>query len=64
MATLVSAPLPDLDLEEQSIIVVDTGDAAAIITRMVVHFTQAAPDDVAANLEPVAPLFAYAPEAV
>jgi hypothetical protein len=43
MTTLISAPLPDLDLEESSIISVDTGDAAAIITRMVVHFTQDVP---------------------
>jgi hypothetical protein len=59
MATNVSAPLPDLDLEASSIITVDAGDAAAVITRMVVHFTQNAPE-LPTKLEPFTPLFVYA----
>lgn len=58
MATFVSAPLPDLDLEEASIITVDTGDAAAVITGMVVHFTQDVPD-VPLKVELLPPLYAH-----
>lgn len=61
MATNTSAPLPDLTLEEKSILVVDTGDAAAIITRVVIHFAQDVPD---VDVKPVqvGPLLAYVPQ--
>jgi hypothetical protein len=62
MPTTVSAPLPDLDLEGSSVIVVDTGDTDAIITRMVVHFTQDVPEE-AVKVTPAQPLFAYGPTA-
>jgi hypothetical protein len=42
MATRIAAPFPDVDLEEKSIIEVDTGNGA-LITRVVVHFTQDIP---------------------
>jgi Mg2+/Co2+ transporter CorB len=44
MATDVSAPLPDLTLEEQSLLVIDTGDNAATITGLVIHVSQDVPD--------------------
>jgi hypothetical protein len=40
MATNVSAPLPDLNLEEQSILTIDTGDPGAVITEVVIHVSQ------------------------
>lgn len=43
MPTPLSAPLPDLDLEEKSILTIDTGDASAIITQVVIHFSQEVP---------------------
>jgi hypothetical protein len=58
MATDVSAPFPDLDLEEQSIIEVDLGDVGAAITGVVVHFTQNVPD-VPAKIELLPPLYAH-----
>lgn len=61
MATDVSAPLPDLTLEESSLLVIDTGDNAATITRIVIHVSQEVPDDVLVQkVEPFAPLFTYA----
>jgi hypothetical protein len=57
MPTDVSAPLPDLDLRDQSLMTVDTGDPNAIITSLVIHVSQQAPDDL---LEPSGP-FAYTP---
>lgn len=60
MPTDLSAPFPDLDLEEASIITVDLGNAASKITRVVVHFTQAVPED-AVTVAPFTPLFVYAP---
>jgi Mg2+/Co2+ transporter CorB len=44
MATDVSAPLPDLTLEESSLLVIDTGDNAATITGVVIHVSQDVPD--------------------
>jgi hypothetical protein len=58
MATDVSAPFPDVDLEEQSIITVALGDPLAKITRVVMHFTQDVPED-AISVEPFLPLFTY-----
>jgi hypothetical protein len=58
MPTDVSAPFPDLDLEEQSIIEVDLGDAASVITGLVVHFTQNVPD-LPAKIELLPPLYAH-----
>lgn len=43
MPTFVSAPLPDLAMEESSRIVVDAGDPGAVITSMVIHFMQNVP---------------------
>lgn len=61
MATDTSAPLPDLTLEEKSQLVVDTGDVGAIITRIVIHFSQDVPE---ADVKPekVGPLLAYVPQ--
>lgn len=42
--TNVSAPLPDLSLEEETIITVNSGDPGAIITQLVIHFTQDVPE--------------------
>ena len=53
MTTDVSAPLPDLDLRDQSILTVDTGDAAAIITSLVIHVAQDIPPDALALLPPL-----------
>lgn len=61
MPTFVSAPLPDLDLEEQSVITVDTGDALAVITGMVVHFTQDVPD-VPLKIALLPPLLVHEPQ--
>lgn len=62
MPTDISAPFPDLDLEEQSIIEVDLGDALAKITGLVVHFTQDVPE-LDANFQILNPLLAYGPDA-
>lgn len=58
MATDLSAPFPDLDLEEQSIITVALGDAASKITGLVVHFTQDVPE-LPAKIELLPPLYAH-----
>ncbi len=56
--TAISAPLPELDWNELSIISVDTGNASAKITELVIHLSQDVP--VAAVSAPlVAPLFTY-----
>lgn len=62
MPTFVSAPLPDLDLEESSVISVDTGDALAVITGMVVHFTQDVPEEPI-KIPKLPPVVTYGPEA-
>jgi hypothetical protein len=46
MATDVSTALPDLTLDSNATIEVDTGDVNAIITSLVVHVSQDAPQDV------------------
>jgi len=51
--TDVSAPLPDLDLRDQSILTVDTGDANAIITKLVIHVSQDIPAEALAQLPPL-----------
>lgn len=53
MADDVSAPLPDLDLKEQSILTVDTGDNNAVITQLVIHLSQDAPPEAVASLTPL-----------
>jgi hypothetical protein len=58
MPTDVSAPLPDLDLRDQSILTVDTGDPNAIITSLVIHVSQDIPAEALALLPP---LLAYLP---
>lgn len=58
MATNVSAPLPDLSLEAQAILTVDALDAGAVITSMVIHFTQELPRELLAPALP--PMFGYA----
>ena len=52
MPTDLSAPLPDLNLQDQSILTVDAGDSSAVITLLTIHLSQDVPDD----LLPVAPL--------
>lgn len=59
---VVSAPLPDLDLEVRSVLTVDTGDPFALVTALVIHVAQDTPDEVLKQLT-VAPAFAYGPEA-
>jgi hypothetical protein len=63
MATRIAAPFPDVDLEEKSIIEVDTGNANAVITRVVVHFTQDIPD-LDEKFAVLNPLLTYGPDAV
>jgi hypothetical protein len=59
MATKISAPFPALELEEKSIVGVDTGNVNAKITRMVVHFTQDVPEEaLVADL--IVPPYVYA----
>lgn len=60
MATDVSAPLPDLTLEESSLLVIDTGDNSATITGLVIHVSQEVPDDVLVQaVKPWVPTFVY-----
>ncbi len=56
--TDVSAPLPDLTWPDQATITVDTGDANAVITGLVIHLSQDVPEDVV-NAQPYVPLFVY-----
>lgn len=42
----ISAPLPDLQLRDQSVLEVDTGDPGAVITQLVIHLAQGVPEDV------------------
>ena len=53
MAADVSASLPDLNLQDQSIVTVDSGNALVPITSLVVHGTQADPDSPLPQLETV-----------
>lgn len=63
MATTVSAPLFDLNLEEQSLLVANTGDVNAIITRIVIHFSQEVPA-VEQKIDLVPPLLNRLPQGV
>ena len=60
MATLVSAPLPDLELATTCSITVDTGDPAAIITRIIVHLSAEIPEG-AIEEQPVTVILAHEP---
>ena len=53
MSNDVSSPFPDYDLRDQSIIGVDTGDAAATVVTFTIHLSQDVPP---ALLEPLQPL--------
>ena len=58
MATRISAPLPDLDLEGLTVLRVSSG---ATISRIVIHVSQAVPE-LPTTLADVQPIFAYAPD--
>lgn len=60
MATLISSALPDLDLEEQSLLIVDSGNPAAVITSMTIHFTQDVPQ-IQPIISVIPPLLGYVP---
>lgn len=45
MATDVSTALPDLTLDSNATLEVDTGDANAIITSLVIHVSQDIPQE-------------------
>jgi hypothetical protein len=53
MPTDVATSLPDLDLRDQSILTVDTGDPNAIITSLVIHVSQDIPAEALALLPPL-----------
>ncbi len=40
MATTLSAPLPEMDWKDLSFITVDSGNASALITELVIHLRQ------------------------
>lgn len=61
MADNLAAPLPDLSLEELAVITVDAGDPGAVITSLVIHFTQDVPRALLAPVLP--PAFGYVPDA-
>lgn len=46
----VSTALPDLDLQSQALLTVDTGDPGALITQMVIHVSQDIPPALLATL--------------
>jgi hypothetical protein len=54
----VSAPMPDLTLEESSILTIDTGDPGAVITQVVIHVSQEIPD-VRTTIKLLPPQLAY-----
>jgi hypothetical protein len=58
MPTNVSAPLPDLTLEEQTILTIDTLDAGAIISSVVIHVSQDVPD-LPTKIQLLPPLYAH-----
>lgn len=58
MPTDVSAPLPDLTLEESSLLQIDTGDDDATIGRVVIHVSQEVPD-LPIKIELLPPLYAH-----
>lgn len=53
MAADVSAALPDLNLQDQSVVTVDSGNALVKITALVVHGTQTDPEAPLPQLETV-----------
>jgi hypothetical protein len=63
MPVVIDSPLPDLTLEEKSLLVVETGDNAVIITQLVIHFAQDTPPELLA-LPAVPVLLAYEPTGV
>lgn len=52
MPTYVSAPLPDLSLQDSSTLTVDTQDPAAVIVSVAIHFSQDVPDDLIQQVQP------------
>lgn len=62
MAATVSAPFPDLDLQDSSTITVDTQNANAKIVKLAIHFSQDTPSDLLA-VAPAPPLFSFVPTA-
>ncbi len=58
MADDISAPLPDLNLKDKSILTVTTGDPNAIIDSMVIHLSQELPPAAVVSLPP---LLTYGP---
>ncbi len=58
MATVISAPLPEMDWKDLSVISVDTGNASAKITELVIHLSQDVPEE-AVPVPVIDPLFAY-----
>lgn len=60
MAQFVSAPLPDLDLQDSSTITVDTQDVTAPIVQLAIHFRQDTPQALLDEAI-LPPLFAYVP---
>ena len=53
MATDVSTALPDLTLDSNATIEVDTGDVNAIITSLVIHVSQNIPSDLLGLLDEI-----------
>ena len=60
MPTDVSAPLPDLSLEQSSILAIDTGDANALITGVVIHVSQTVPE-LPLKIDLLPPLLVHEP---
>ena len=60
MATYVSAPLPNLSLQDSSTLTVDTQDPAAKIVSVAIHFQQDTPQALLDEAV-LPPLFAYVP---
>ena len=60
MATHVSTALPQLDLQDSSTLTVDTGDVAATIVKLAIHFRQDTPQALLDEAI-LPPLFAYVP---
>lgn len=58
----VSAPFPQLDLSENSVITVTIDDPAAVITQLVVHGWQDDPADQPAPIPEPAVLLAQQPD--
>jgi hypothetical protein len=63
VSSLISAPLPDVDLRSSSIVTVDAGDPNAVITQLVIHVSQDLPEQPV-KVTPFVPLFSYGPETV